>query len=335
LPDLKLILAVTETTQHPPVTSFFLHDSRSGMRREVYRDGDGDRRVLVKIAASDVLHAARAVGGSTIYAMRGPAQVESAATCPDTLSRLKLHPSEDQAEWETVVLVPLCFSDASPYGLWNRAPIFAVSSDGSRIALPALRIGEESLDPPAIRILSSEGAEEWPVPLPGEWMEVADLAWSPDAKQLVYLVLPQGDEHTVDEAQLSKAGVYLADIEARSARRISDCRARSLAWGPKPNEITVALDGAAGGTRAGVISVLRLPGGRKVEEFSVRGSPIALAYSPDLQWLAVETIKGDQQTVWLYHVLGGWGRRAHQLPTSAGRLSLVGWAADSVAEAAM
>jgi hypothetical protein len=335
LPGLKLVLALTDTAQHPPVTTLSLRDIKSGTGRSIYQDGAGDRRVLVRIASSDVLGAVRITGSSTVYAMRGPAEVESQAACSDALSRLRLTAGEDAAEWEPIFPVPLCFSDASPYGLWNRAPLFAVSPDGSRIALPALRIGDERLERPAIRVLSATGAEEWRVPLPGEWMEVADLAWSPDARLLAYVVRPQGDEHTVDEAQLSAVGLYLADIGARRTRRISDCRANSLAWGPERNQITVALETATGHRGGGPISVLRLPDGIKVEEFSAKGTVTALAYSDDLQWLAVQATIGDQQIIWLYHASGGWARRVYQLPTSAGRLSLVGWASDPETDTGM
>lgn len=329
LPDVKLVLALTDAAQHPPVTSLSLHDIKSGTGRSIYQDGDGDRRLLVRIASSDVRGTVRVTGSSMVYAMRGPAEADLQAACSDALSRLRLTAGQDAAEWEAIFPVPLCFSDASPYGLWNRGPLFAVSGDGSRIALPALRIGDERLERPAIRILSATGAEEWRLPLPGEWMEVADLAWSPDAKRLAYLVRAQADEHTVDEAQLAAVGLYLADVEARSTRRVSDCRANSLAWGPERNQITVAPETATGHRGGGSILVLRLPEGVEVEEFSAKGTVTALAYSDDLQWLAVQATIGDQQIIWLYHASGGWARRVYQLPTSAGRLSLVGWASDA------
>jgi hypothetical protein len=326
LPDLGLVLAVTEPTEHPPGTTLFVYHIKRAMRQDIYRDDGDERRVLVKIASSDVTGAARVVGGSAIYAMRGPAQVESPAACSDTLSRLELRPGDDAAEWQPLLPIPLCFSNASPYGLWNRAPIFSVSADGSRIAMPVVRIGEAQLDQPAIRVLSAEGTEEWRVPLPGEWMEVADLAWSRDAKRLAYLVRPQADEHTIDEAQLSIAGLYLADIGSREVRRVSDCAGSAVAWGPGPNQITIA-GGAFPGTRAGgVVSILELPGGVRVEEFSARGIATALSYSPDQQWLAVQTISGTKQAIWLHPVSGGWGSPVYELPTGTGRLSLVGWA---------
>ncbi len=331
LPDLKLVLALTDTAQHPPVTSLSLHDIKSGAGQSIYQDGAGDRRVLVRIASSDVRGTVRVTGGSIVYAMRGPVEVDSQAACSDALSRLRLTAGGDaaEAEWEAIFPVPLCFSDASPYGLWNRAPLFAVSPDGSRVAVPALRIGDERLERPAIRVLSATGVEEWRLPLPGEWMEVADLAWSPDAKQLAYLVRAQADEHALGEADLSAVGLYLADVEARRTRRISDCRASSLAWGPERDRITVALETPTGPKGGGLISVLRLQDGVEVEEFSANGTVTALAYSDDLQWLAVQATVRDQQIIWLYHASGGWARRVYQLPTSAGRLSLVGWASDA------
>ncbi len=328
LPDLKLVLALTQPTERPPVTAVFVLDIKSGVRREIYRD-EGDSRLLVKIAGSDVLGAARVIKGSEIYAMRGPAEVDSPAACSDTLSRLRLGSGRAESRWEPVFSVPLCFSVASPYGLWNRAPIFSVSPDGSRTAMPVLRIGEAALDQPAIRVLSASGAEEWKFPLPGKWMRVTDLAWSPAGTQLVYAVAPEADEHTLDEAQVAAAGLYLADIEARTTRRFYQSAARAVAWGPEPNHITAAMcfDTALHATP--VVSVIALPDGVKIEEFSVAGSVQALVYSEDFHWLAIQSQQGENQMIWLYRSSGGWGDRALELTTSEGRLALLGWAEDS------
>ncbi len=329
LPDPKLVLALTQPTERPPVTAVFLLDMKSGVRRELYRDDDGDRRLLVKIAGSDVLGAARVIKGSEIYAMRGPAEVDSPAACSDTLSRLRLGSEQAGGQWEPVFSVPLCFSKASPYGLWNRAPLFSLSPDGNRTAMPVLRVGAAALNRPAIRVLSASGAEEWKFPLPGKWMRVADLAWSPTGTQLAYAVAPEADEHTLDKDQVAAAGLYLADVEARTTRRVHQSPAQAVAWGPKPDQITAAFLPAAATGGAPVVSVIRLPQGDKIEEFSLTGLVQALVYSEDCHWLAVQSQQGEHQMIWLYRASGGWGHKVLDLTTSEGRLALLGWAEDS------
>jgi hypothetical protein len=285
--------------------------------------------VLVKIAGSDVLGAARVIKGSEIYAMRGPAEVDSPAACPDTLSRLRLGSGRAGSQWESVFSVPLCFSEASPYGLWNRAPIFSVSPDGGRIAMPVLRVGVDALDRPAIRVLAASGAEEWRLPLPGKRMRVTDLAWSPTGTQLAYAVTPQADEHTLDEDQVAAAGLYLADVEARTTRRVHRGAAQAVAWGPKPNYITAAVCSDAAAHAPPVVSVIALPQGVELEEFSVTGWIQALVYSEDSHWLAIQSQQGEHQMIWLYRSSGGWGDKVLDLTTSEGRLALLGWAEDT------
>jgi len=247
--DLRLALAVTTPTGNPPATSIFLYDIATESRRRLYADSpahpDGGPRVILKMAGSDIVGAGRTVSGRDVYVMMGPATADPAGDCADTFSRLQL--AGDAMKWEPLFLVPLCFSDASPYGLWNRAPIFAVDPIQGRVALSAMRVGEMRLETPSIRVLSATGEEEWQFPLPGRRFHVTDLTWSPNGKHLAYAVLPEGDEHTLDESQLPVAGVYLADIAARTTRLIYRCYADALVWGPQPGEITIAARQKASG----------------------------------------------------------------------------------------
>jgi len=321
--DLRLALAVTKPTVNPPSTVLFLYDIATQSRTDFYVDSSMDRRVIVKIAGSDILGAGRAVGQRDIYVMMGPATVDPAGACSDTLSRLRL--SGGDSKWEPLFPVPLCFSDASPYGLWNRAPIFAVDRSQGRVALPAMRVGETKLESLSIRLLSATGAEEWRFPLPGRWSHVTDLAWSPNGKHLAYAVLPEGDEHTLDESQLPSAGIYLADIGTRTTRLIYHCFANALAWGPRTGQITIAVHLKDIWGPASVIRVISVPDGKKVEEFSAPAAIQALTYTDDAQWLAVQSVVAGGQVISLFPATGGWGRQVYELPAGQGRLSLLGW----------
>lgn len=159
-----------------------------------------------------------------------------------------------------------------------------------------------------------------------EGLYVADLAWSPDGKSLAYVVMPQADEHTLDEALLPKAGVYLADIATRTTRLLHPCYADALAWGPRPDRLTVAVRPGDIWSPRHVVRVLTLPSGKRIEEFSVHGQASALAYSDDAQWLAVQTQRDGRQQIWLYPAAGGWGRLFYDLSQQDSRLSLLGWA---------
>lgn len=330
-----LVYAITEASGTPPTTSIHLQEVTSRASRVLYRDASDEDHILIKIAASDVLRSARTVPPRDVYLMIGEASVAEAdlAVAGDALCQLHIADGEEeQAPPEPILVIPLCFSDASPYGLWNRAPILAVSSDAERVALSVLRAGEIRFERPAIRVLGSDGSEEWRIVLDQEGLYVADLAWSPDGKSLAYTVMPQADEHTLDEALLPRAGVYLADIEARTTRLLHRCYAEALAWGPKPNRLTVAVRPGDiwAGTR--LVRVLSLPSGRRIEEFSVHGQASALAYSDDGEWLAVQTERDGRQQVWLYPAAGSWGRLSYELSEEGSRLSLLGWARVSTPE---
>jgi len=321
--DLRLVLAVTKPTVRPPSTSLFLYDIATSSRAQIHEDATEGRRILVKMGGSDIVGAGRAAREREIYVMMGPATVDSALACSDTLSRVR--PAAGEPKWEPIFFVPLCFSDASPYGLWNRAPIFAVDQSEGRVALPALRVGETKLERPSIRVLSATGVEEWQIPLPGRWFHVTDLAWSPDGKQLAYAVLPEGDVHTLDESQLPNAGLYLADIETRTTRLVYHCYVDALAWGPKAGQLSIAARPRDIWDRANVVRVITVPDGKKVEEFSALAAIQALAYTDDGQWLAVQSVVEGGQAIWLYPAAGGWGRQVYNLPAGEGRLSLLGW----------
>jgi len=321
--DLRLALAVTKPTVNPPSTVLFLYDIATQSRTDFYVDSSVDQRVIVKIAGSDIVGAARAVRERDIYVMMGPATVDPAGACSDTLSRLRL--AGGDSKWEPIFPVPLCFSDASPYGLWNRAPIFAIDQSQGRVALPALRVGETRLESPSIRVLSATGVEEWQFPLPGRSFYITDLAWSPNGKHLAYAVLPEGDEHTLDESQLPSAGIYLADIGTQTTRLIYHCFADALAWGPQPGQITIAARPKDIWGPASVIRVISVPDGKKVEEFSAPAAIQALTYTDDAQWLAVQSVVAGGQVISLFPATGGWGRQVYELPAGQGRLSLLGW----------
>ena len=325
-PGTGLVYAITKSSETPPSTAIYLHDISSGARKEVYRDAEEKKRVLTRIAGVDIIHSGRAVPPGEVYLIMGAPTVTEPAACSDALNRLRITDGEQRADPEPLFPLPLCFSYASAYGLWNRAPIFAVSPGAERVALPALRAGETKFERLSIRVLSAAGQEMWRIPLDDQWLDVADLTWSPDGKSLAYIVMPQGDEHTLDEALLPKAGVYLADTEKQTTRFLYHCYADALAWGPKPDRITVAArTGDIWGTGY-VIRVLALPSGKKIEEFSARGPVYALAYSHDKKWLAVQVRKESQQQIWLYPASDGWGRLLQEFPREEGWLALLGWA---------
>jgi len=321
--DLRLAVAVTTPTANPPSTSLFLYDIATQSRTDLYEDLSLDQRVIVKMGGSDIVGAGRAVRERDIYVMMGPATVDPAGACSDTLSRLRL--AGGDSKWEPIFPVPLCFSDASPYGLWNRAPIFAVDQSQGRVALPALRGGETRLESPSIRVLSAAGVEQWQFPLPGRWFHVTDLAWSPNGKHLAYAVLPEGDEHTLDESQLPSAGIYLADIGTQTTRLIYHCFADALAWGPQPGQITIAAHPKDIWGPASVVRVIAVPDGKKVEEFSAPAAIQALRYTDDAQWLAVQSVVASGQIISIYPASGAWGRKVYELPAGQGRLALLGW----------
>lgn len=326
-PGLAFVYAVTTSGGQAPVTSIYVQEVSTGQRRLLYRDTQEANRALLKIGGSDLVGAGRAVPGRGVYVLMGPATAPDPSAHLDVMSRLPIAGDlAREAVPERVFPLPLSFSLASPYGLWNRAPAFAVSPDGSRFALSVLRVGASVLPRPTVRILGSSGEEEWRIPLESADLYVSDLAFSPDSSLLAYCVLPLGDEHTLDKAMLPKAGVYLADTSAHTTRFLYPGFADAIAWGPKPEQITVSLRvGDIWSTRhVGV--VLRAASGQKVKELSLRGGVSAIAWSGDGRWLAAQTLYQDRQQVWIYHVSVGWGQPV-KLEVQAGeRLCLLGWA---------
>jgi hypothetical protein len=134
-----------------------------------------------------------------------------------------------------------------------------------------------------------------------------------------------GDEHTLNEADLPKAGVYLAEVAAQSTRLVYRCYGQALAWGPKADQVTVAVSPQDTWSPADTIRVIVIPAGKKMAEFSAPGGVQALFYTWDSRWLAAQTIQGSDQLVWAYGPAGGFGRLVYQAPSGAGRLSLLGW----------
>lgn len=324
--DLGLVYAISETTEGVPRTSIYLHGVGPGPARMLYRDADEKDQILTKIAGSDLVGSGRTVPPRDVYVMMGEATAADLSTCGDALCRLRIAAkAEEQDEPEPVLVIPLCFSDASPYGLWNRAPIFAVSPDGERIALEALRAGDVRFARPAIRVLASDGRDEWRIALEEPGLHVVDLAWSPDGKSLAYIVMPEADEHTLDEALLPRAGLHVADVEARTSRLVYRCYGRAVAWGPRQDRITVAARARDMWDESYVAQVVVARSGGKVEEFSLPPRVAALAYSDDGRWLAVQSAQGDRQQIWLYPSSEGWGRLLHEVPQQEGRMSLLGW----------
>jgi len=322
-PDQRIVIAVTRAAERPPTTAVSLLDPRSGAVSELYRDPKEGRRILGKIGGSDVLGAVRMIPPGDIFAVVGPAVAES-STSLDDISLLLTFEAGRKAEWEQLAQIPLCFSEASPYGMWNRAPLLAISPDRSRVAITALRAGEIALAAPAIRVLTMYGAEEWQMPLPGKAFRVVDLAWSPDSSHLAYAVLPLGDEHTLDESLLPQAGVYLADVPARTALLLHHCYPAALAWAPKADHISIAVQPDVW-SWAAVVRTISFPAGKRLQEFSVPGSAEAIAYSDDGRWLAVQLAEAGAQTVQIRAAAGGWGHSIYRLAASDGRLALLGW----------
>jgi len=322
--DVQLALAITDPTVSPPSTKIFTLNLLTGVTQTIYGDSsDQTSRLLVRIAGSDLLQAARTVPPRDIYTMRGPARVEPGAPCEDTLSRLRVG---EGARWEPRLLVPLCFSDASPYGLWNRAPLFAVSPDGKRVAFPALRAGEEKFPRLTIRVLSLTGGPERRLALPeGGWFAVTDLAWSPNGAQFVYSVIPEGDEHTLDESLLPKAGVYLADVQTEVSLLLHRCYADALSWSPVTGLITVAIRPGDIWAPANVLRVIDPFEGARREEMSAAGSVQALAHSDNGKWLSAQTMQRDGEHIYVYPVADGFAQEVFHLPTGEGRLALIGW----------
>jgi len=328
-----LVYAITEATAGLPTTSLYLHEVGSKTGRLLYRDTSEENRILTKIAGSDVVGAARAVPPADVYLMMGEASVRDVAMCGDALCRLRVSDSgEEQVAPEPILVIPLCFSDASPYGLWNRAPVFAVSPDGDRVALCALRAGDVRFERPAIRVLGRDGTEEWRILLEDRDLYISDLAWSPDGRLLAYAVMPQADEHTLEDALLRKAGVYLADVEAQTTRLVHQCYADAVAWGPGGDEVTVAARAGDIWSERCVARVLVMPSGREAAEFSLHARVSAAAYSRDRKWLAVQSRNAGRQQIWLYPSSEGWGQLFHEVPDESGQLSLLGWLQASAAE---
>jgi hypothetical protein len=324
---LQVVYALTATTQKQMLSAIYAYEPASGLRSLLYRDTPEGSRLLLKMGGSDLQGVARAIPPGDVYAVMGPTTAPGGATPSDAVSRIRLGGEATKpATPERVFPLPLCFSLASAYGLWNRAPVFAVSPDATRFAVYALRVGEVRLDRPTIRLLSASGAEEWRIPLDHPDLYVADLAFSPDGGSLAYSVMPQGDEHTLDEALLPKAGVYLADIPARTTRQLYPGFVDAVAWGPRPDQITAAARVGDFWSTRYIGLVLALPLGRKVREFSLRGAVTALAYSDDGEWLAVAAHYQRAERIWIYPVSGGWGQQAKIEPQSGERIALLGWA---------
>lgn len=318
---LRLVIAVTQPTERPPATTISLLHPRSGTLSELYRDPKDGRRLLVKIAGSDALGSARTASLSDVYAFLGSPVAEAGAL--DTLSVLRLPRPGAQAAWKQVLEVPLSFSEASPYGLWNRAPLLAVSPRSGRAAITALRIGERALAGLTIRVLSMYGTEEWQLAI-RKGMRVVDFAWSPNGRQLAYALSPEGDEHTLDESLLPEAGIYIADAEARTTSPLHHCYPAAVAWAPKGEGLTVAVQPDVWGP-ADVIRTISFPGGKRLEEFSVPGSAEALAWSDDGKWLAVQVSGKGAQVAQVRAYPDGWGNEVFRLPAGKGRLALLGW----------
>ena len=325
-PGSSVVYGISESGEGTPVTALYAQEVASGSRRELYRDRDEGNRILIRIAASGILGAGRAAPPGDVYFLMGPTRVSDLNACTDALCRLRIGAEGQQMAPERLFPVPLCFSDASPYGLWNRAPNFAVSVDGRRFAVPAMRVGETRLERTSIRVLSADGEEVWRVPLEDEMLYVADLAWSPNGAQLAYIVMPYGDVHTLDEALLPKAGVYLADVEGRTTRLLYQCFADTLAWGPGSEEITVAARIGDFWSTKCEGQVIAVPSGQKQRQFSLRGYVTALAYSEEATHLVVQARYENEDQLWIYPTTDGWGEPLRMEMPEGGVLALLGWA---------
>jgi hypothetical protein len=325
-PGASVVYGISERGEGAPVTALYVQEVASGSRREIYRDHGEANRILIKIASSGILGAGRAAPPGEVYFLMGPTRVSDLRACTDALCRLEIRAEGEPMAPERLFPVPFCFSDASPYGLWNRAPNFAVSADGRRFAVPAMRVGETRLERTSIRVLSATGEEVWRIPLEDEMLYVADLAWSPNGDQLAYIVMPYSDEHTLDEALLPKAGVYLADVEGRTTRLLYQCFASTLAWGPGSEEITVAAHMGDVWSTECEGHVIVVPSGEKRRQFSLRGYVTALAYSEEATHLAAQARYENEDRIWIYPTAGGWGEPLRMEIPEGGVLALLGWA---------
>jgi hypothetical protein len=324
-PPAGLDIAYAVTTMGTvPVTAVYALEPKSGLRRLLFRDTDETNRIILKSGGSDIAGAGRTAAPKDVYVLTGPAVAPELPAQMDAISRLRF-PDEagKQAAPERVIPLSLSFGDTSAYHLWNRAPVFALSADAGVFAVCVTRIGETRLGKPTIRVISPAGAE-WRVALPGSDLYVSDLAFSPDAKLLAYSAMPMGDEHTLDRSRLPLAGLYMADLAAQTTKLLYSGFIDAIAWGPKPEQVTVSQrvgDIWSTACSAAVVSVVT---GLKVKEFSLHGPTVGLAYSDDAQWLAAETVERDQR-IWVYPVAGGWGKQAPISTETGGRIALLGW----------
>ena len=149
--NLRLVIAVTRAIDKPPTTTLSLLDPQSGAVSEVYRDPKEGRRVLSKIGSSDVIGSAGALPAQDVYAVIGPTVAQSAGGL-DAVSFLRIPDIGGAAAWKQVLEIPLCYSEASAYGMWNRAPLLAISTSGNRAAVTALRVGERALYPERVAL---------------------------------------------------------------------------------------------------------------------------------------------------------------------------------------
>jgi hypothetical protein len=306
-----------------PVTAVYALEPKSGLRQLLYRDIDEENQIILKVGGSDIAGAGRTSAPRDVFVLTGPAVAPESPTQMDAISRMRF-PEETgrQAVPERILPLPLSFGDAE-YHLWNRAPIFAVSADAGLFALCVTRIGGARLEKPTIRVISPAGTE-WRNALPGSDLYVSDMAFSPDAKLLAYSVLPLGDEHTLDRSRLPLAGLYVTDLAAQTTRLLYPGFIDAIAWGPKPEQITVSQRVGDFWSTAYSAVVVGATTGLKATETSLRGPTTALAYSDDARWLAAGTV-GSEQRIWVYPVAGGWGKQAPISTETGGRIALLGW----------
>lgn len=327
------VRAITDTAADGNATALYVYDQASRVWGELYRDQGHGRRMLLTSVGGDLAGAACTVSGDAAYVVTEALDAEDETASDAALFRLRFSSVGGDLSRELLFELSPAFLEGSAQSA-GLAPVFAVSADGRRIALPATETGEEDEPIATIRVLSADGEKLWRIPLADESLRVTDLAWSPDGSALAYTALAKPSINELQTANADGSGVYVTDVGARTHRLLHRCRADLVDWGPEADEIIVAAR-VSDSWGNHVLRIVSAATGRKLEEFSVVGRPVALRCSPEGEALAVQALEGESQIIWLYDAPDEWPHAACELARNEGILSLVGWlrAADETSRA--